>query len=95
LIVEVDRLRRRLGRLPLQSTAEVRKYLRIGDISLIETDRRKVVARLERDGWVVRHGGEHDVYKHPNRPGRIVIPRHRKISPGVARTIAGQAGWTE
>jgi predicted RNA binding protein YcfA (HicA-like mRNA interferase family) len=62
---------------------------------LIETDRRKVVGRLEREGWAGRHGGDHDVYKHPDRPGRIVIPRHRKISPGVARAIARQAGWKD
>jgi predicted RNA binding protein YcfA (HicA-like mRNA interferase family) len=38
-----------------------------------ETNRNKVVARLERDGWVGRHGGDHDVYKHPARPGRIIV----------------------
>jgi hypothetical protein len=27
-----------------------------------ETNRNKVVARLVRDGWVGRHGGDHDVY---------------------------------
>ena len=46
-----------------------------------------------REGWQVRHGGDHDVYKHPARPGRIILPRHRMLSPGVARVIAKQAGW--
>ncbi|HEX3936583.1 MAG TPA: type II toxin-antitoxin system HicA family toxin [Xanthobacteraceae bacterium] len=58
-----------------------------------ETNRNKVVARLKRDGWIERHGGDHDVYKHPAKSGRIVIPRHRELSPGVARAIARQAGW--
>jgi len=58
-----------------------------------ETDRTKVVARLAREGWEVRHGGAHDVFKHPERHGRIVVPRHRQLSPGVARQIARQAGW--
>jgi len=58
-----------------------------------ETNRTKVAARLKREGWVERHGGDHDVFKHPSRPGRIVVPRHRTLSPGVARTIARQAGW--
>jgi mRNA interferase HicA len=58
-----------------------------------ETSRTKVAARLKREGWVERHGGDHDVYKHPTRPGRIVVPRHRELSPGVARAIARQAGW--
>ncbi len=49
--------------------------------------------RLERDGWVGRHGGDHDVYKHPAKPGRIIVPRHRTRSLGVARVIAKVAGW--
>lgn len=60
-----------------------------------ETNWNKVVARLERDGWVGRHGGDHDVYKHPARPGRIIVPRHRTLSPGVARAIAKVAGWQD
>jgi predicted RNA binding protein YcfA (HicA-like mRNA interferase family) len=51
------------------------------------------VARLKRESWFERHGGSHDVFKHPSRPGRIVIPRHRALSVGVARAIARQAGW--
>ena len=61
----------------------------------LETNRNKVVARLERAGWVGRHGGDHDVYKHPARLGRVVVPRHRMLSPGVARVIAKVAGWLE
>jgi predicted RNA binding protein YcfA (HicA-like mRNA interferase family) len=58
-----------------------------------ETDRRKIVARLVREGWQNRGGGEHDVYKHPDKPGRIIVPRHRTLSPGVARAVAKVAGW--
>jgi predicted RNA binding protein YcfA (HicA-like mRNA interferase family) len=58
-----------------------------------ETNRTKVAARLQRDGWIERHGGDHDVCKHPQKPGRIVVPRHRELSPDVARAIARQAGW--
>jgi mRNA interferase HicA len=61
----------------------------------LETDRSKVVARLERDGWQGRAGGRHDVYKHPARKGRIIVPRHRTLSFGVAREIAKVAGWTD
>jgi predicted RNA binding protein YcfA (HicA-like mRNA interferase family) len=60
-----------------------------------ETDRSKVAARLEREGWQCRHGGGYDVYKHPTRPGRIIVPRHRTLSIGVARAIAKVAGWQE
>jgi predicted RNA binding protein YcfA (HicA-like mRNA interferase family) len=59
----------------------------------IETNRSKVVARLDREGWVARHGGDHDVFKHPSKPGRIVVARHRTLSVGAARVIAKAAGW--
>jgi predicted RNA binding protein YcfA (HicA-like mRNA interferase family) len=60
----------------------------------IETNRWKVVQRLERDGWRNRGGGGHEVYTPDTRPGvRIVVPRHRTLSPGVARTIAKMVGW--
>jgi predicted RNA binding protein YcfA (HicA-like mRNA interferase family) len=61
----------------------------------IETDRGRVARRLEREGWVARHGGEHDVYKRPGKPGRIILPRHRTLSIGVARAVATAAGWLD
>jgi len=46
-----------------------------------------------REGWELsRHGGEHDVYRHPAR-GVVSVPRHRTLSIGVARSIAKVAGW--
>lgn len=60
----------------------------------LETNRTKVVARLRREGWESRPG-RHDVFKHPARRGRIIVPRHRTLSPGVARAIAKEAGWPE
>jgi predicted RNA binding protein YcfA (HicA-like mRNA interferase family) len=60
----------------------------------METNRTKIVARLKREGWINRGGGEHDVYTHPARPDRrIVVPRHRTLSKGVAHQIAKIAGW--
>ena len=59
----------------------------------LETNRAKIVAALARDGWESRPGGRHDVFKHPQRKGRIIVPRHRTLSPGVARAIAKAAGW--
>jgi predicted RNA binding protein YcfA (HicA-like mRNA interferase family) len=41
---------------------------------------------------LARHGGAHDVFRHPVR-GVIAVPRHRVLSPGVARSIAKTAGW--
>ena len=60
----------------------------------IETNTRKIVTRLEREGWFNVGGGEHDKFKHSQKPGRMVIvPRHRELKPGTARSIAKQAGW--
>jgi predicted RNA binding protein YcfA (HicA-like mRNA interferase family) len=60
----------------------------------VETNRAKVVAQLEREGWeLARHGANHDVYSHPRMSGVIVVPRHRTLSTGVAHKIAKIAGW--
>ena len=59
----------------------------------LETNRAKIAARLAREGWEARHGGGHDVYKHPVKPGRIVVARYKTVSIGVARVIARAAGW--
>jgi mRNA interferase HicA len=52
------------------------------------------VRRLEAEGWqLARHGSDHDVYKREAPAGAVVVPRHRTLSPGVARQIAKSAGW--
>jgi len=60
----------------------------------VETRTLEITARLIREGWRNIGGGKHDVFKHPHRPGRIVVPRHREQSPVVARSIAKLAGRT-
>lgn len=61
---------------------------------LHETNTRKIIARLLRDGWVNIGGGKHDKYEHSEKPDvTIIVPRHREQSPGVARSIARLAGW--
>jgi len=60
----------------------------------LETNTRKIVARLEREDWVSVGGKRHEVFKHPRKSGRVVVPRHREVSPFVAREIAKSAGWT-
>lgn len=51
--------------------------------------------RLTREGWTIaREGGEHEIFSNPEFPGvHIAVPRHRTLSPGVARAIAKAAGW--
>jgi hypothetical protein len=60
----------------------------------VEIDRRSVVERLRAEGWIGEGGAKHEKFAHPDRPGiKIMVPRHRMLSPGVARNIAGAAGW--
>jgi predicted RNA binding protein YcfA (HicA-like mRNA interferase family) len=50
---------------------------------------------IEQVGWTLaRNGSEHDVYKHSSKAGIVILPRHRTVSPGVARSIAKAAGWS-
>ena len=59
-----------------------------------ETNTRKIIARLERVGWAKNHGGRHDKFDHADRKEiTLIVPRHRELSPGVARNIAKIAGW--
>jgi predicted RNA binding protein YcfA (HicA-like mRNA interferase family) len=58
----------------------------------VETNTRKIIARLEREGWTREAGGKHDKYTHPTKRGLIVVPRHKEQSRGVARSIAKLAG---
>jgi predicted RNA binding protein YcfA (HicA-like mRNA interferase family) len=60
----------------------------------IGTNTRKIIVRLEREGWQNVGGTKHDVFKHPAKPGvRIIVPRRCQLSIGAARVIAKAAGW--
>jgi predicted RNA binding protein YcfA (HicA-like mRNA interferase family) len=61
----------------------------------METNRKKLVARLERDGWELKGGKGHDKFRHPQKPGIVIVPRHKELSMGVARDIAETAGWMD
>ena len=62
----------------------------------MDTKAREIKRRLEQDGWTLsRHGANHDIYRHPTIRGIITLPRHRAVSPSVARSIAEKAGWTD
>ena len=60
----------------------------------LETNTRKIVRRLQREGWINIGGRNHDNFEHPEKPGVLIqVPRHREVSIGVARSIAKTAGW--
>lgn len=58
-----------------------------------ETSTRKIIARLLSEGWRNARGSKHDKYEHEDFSYPIIVPRHTKLSPGVARKIAKDAGW--
>jgi predicted RNA binding protein YcfA (HicA-like mRNA interferase family) len=60
----------------------------------VETNTRKIIARLLREGWINTGGGSHDRFVNDARPGQMItVPRHRELTPGTARSIAKAAGW--
>ncbi len=60
----------------------------------VETSFRAIIDRLVAEGWVSEGGTKHEKFAHPAKPGiKIMVPRHRVLSPGVARNIAKAAGW--
>ena len=60
----------------------------------MDTATRRIRRRLEKDGWFLsRRGGAHDIYRHPEIEGIVTLPRHRQVTPAVARSIARKAGW--
>lgn len=68
--------------------------MRIDEDGPGETNTRRIIARLSREGWTKIGGGSHDKFSNPARPEvLIIVPRHREVSPGVARDIAKKAGW--
>jgi predicted RNA binding protein YcfA (HicA-like mRNA interferase family) len=63
-------------------------------VPMIETNTRKIIRRLEGEGWINVGGTKHAKYEHADKPGMtIIVPRHRTQSRGVARGIAKKAEW--
>ena len=59
-----------------------------------ETSTKRVTDRLRQNGWFSEGCTNHEKFAHPERPGiKIMVPRHRTLTPGVARSIARAAGW--
>jgi predicted RNA binding protein YcfA (HicA-like mRNA interferase family) len=49
---------------------------------------RDVTKHMKKIGYVLhRDRGDHELYKHPNSPHTIAVPRHKDISPGVIRQV--------
>jgi predicted RNA binding protein YcfA (HicA-like mRNA interferase family) len=55
---------------------------------------RQAVRALERCGWALDRGrGSHQVFRHPDRPHRIVVPMHaRDLATGTLHQIIEASG---
>lgn len=53
-----------------------------------------LIRELEANGWLLtRVRGSHHVFKHPSRPGRVVVPHPKKdLGTGLVAAIRKQAG---
>lgn len=57
-----------------------------------------MISRLLREGWVLqRTRGSHHIYKHPLKPGILVVVPHPKkdLPRGTLLDIMKSAGWSE
>jgi predicted RNA binding protein YcfA (HicA-like mRNA interferase family) len=63
--------------------------------ALVERNSRKLIAMLERDGWVLdRVSGDHHTFKHPKTQAIITVTHPEKDLPtGLVRRIYKLAGW--
>ena len=61
----------------------------------MERNSRKLIRKLEADGWVVvAQRGSHVPLKHSQKPGRVTVPHPKRDLPaGTVRSIYRQAGW--
>ena len=61
----------------------------------METNSRKLLRLLERDGWqIARTRGDHVILKHPSIAELITMPHLKKDLPkGLVRRIYTLAGW--
>ena len=68
----------------------------MGTQRLSQVNGARVVRALRRVGWEVqRIRGSHHIMRHPQRPGVIIVPVHRKpVSKGTLNDILDLAGLT-
>jgi predicted RNA binding protein YcfA (HicA-like mRNA interferase family) len=56
---------------------------------------RDVIKLIEQDGWFwKRSKGSHNIYKHPTKPGTVVVAYHgaKDLPEGTVKSILRQAG---
>lgn len=56
---------------------------------------REIVECVEQDGWFwKRTSGSHRIYKHPTKPGTVIIAHHgaKDVPEGTLKSILRRAG---
>jgi predicted RNA binding protein YcfA (HicA-like mRNA interferase family) len=56
---------------------------------------RDITKLVEQDGWFLKRiSGSHRIYKHPTKPGTVVIAYHgaKDVPEGTLKSILKQAG---
>ncbi|MEJ0092795.1 MAG: type II toxin-antitoxin system HicA family toxin [Methylocella sp.] len=60
----------------------------------LETNVRRIIARLEREGWINIAVAGHYRFVNGDFPGvMIVVPRRKELTIGAAQSIAEAAEW--
>ena len=62
-------------------------------MAALDVDRKTIIKRLKREGWILRKGRHHAILTNRERPGVVIIVPATYVSVGVARHIAKAAGW--
>jgi len=55
----------------------------------------EMIRLIEDDGWkLVRQAGSHRIYRHPIKPGTVIVPSHgsKELQKGTEMSIRKQAG---
>lgn len=54
-----------------------------------------LIREIQKEGWVLdRVRGSHHVFRHPDRPGILVVPHPKKeLGTGLVQAIRKQAGF--
>jgi predicted RNA binding protein YcfA (HicA-like mRNA interferase family) len=79
-------------RIAVDSERLMCKYMHTMVAMRHETNTAKIVARLTREGWENLGGAKHAKFRKPDKSA-MMVPRHRTVTPGVAKSIARAAGW--
>jgi mRNA interferase HicA len=58
----------------------------------VPVKRQELESALRALGWYfLKHGGNHDLWAHPERSRKLAVPRHKEIKEYLARSLLRQA----